>query len=225
MRKNMSDIFIENIQNYSHLNRNQVSNIKDIFMQGEGIYVLDEPPAIDTIKQFPDFTGEFGLLLINNIWLLTVSNRKETYIPIELDNYISTGLVQFFAHSHPNDGSTANLFPSFSDLISSDAIDHKFYIISAYGMTEVDITNAQELEFLDEKFTNYIYDNHVSYEDYQQNQFEYYMNFMEFLGCKLSIISFEDQRKINEILSSKQLLQHKFWNKTAGTAPYPGRKL
>ena len=92
-------------------------------------------------------------------------------------------------------------------------------------MTEVDITNAQELEFLDEKFTNYIYDNHVPYEDYQQNQFEYYMNFMEFLGCKLSIISFEDQRKIDEILSSKQLLQHEFWNKTAGTAPYPGRKL
>ena len=32
-------------------------------------------------------------------------------IPIELDNFISTGVIQFFAHSHPDDGTTANLFP------------------------------------------------------------------------------------------------------------------
>lgn len=222
--KKMLDIFIENVQNYSHLNSNQSFNIKDIFMQGEGIYILDEQPSIDIIKQFPNFRGEFGLLLINNIWFLTVSTNKTTYIPVELDRYIEKGLVQFFAHSHPNDGTTANIFPSFPDLISSDAIDHKFYIISAYGITEVDITNAKELKFLDERFTNYIYDNHISYEDYQQNQFKYYMNFMENIGCKLKIIPFNHQREISEILSSKQLLQHEFWNKTAGTTSYPGRK-
>ena len=82
-------------------------------MQGEGIYILDEQPSIDIIKQFPNFRGEFGLLLINNIWFLTVSTNKTTYIPVELDRYIEKGLVQFFAHSHPNDGTTANIFPSF----------------------------------------------------------------------------------------------------------------
>ncbi len=225
MNKNMLDVFIEKIQNYSHLNSNQNFNVKNIFMQGEGIYILDEPPSVDIIRQFPDFKGEFGLLLINNIWFLTVSTQKSTYIPAELDSYISKGLVQFFAHSHPNDGTTANIFPSFPDLISSDAIDHKFYIISAYGITEVEITDAKELKFLDERFTNYVYDNHISYEDYQQNQFKYYMNFIESIGCKLKIISFDNKKKINEILKSKKLLQHDFWNKMAGTASYPGRKL
>ncbi len=225
MNKNMLDVFIEKIQNYSHLNSNQNFNVKNIFMQGEGIYILDEQPSVDIIRQFPDFKGEFGLLLINNIWFLTVSTQKSTYIPVELDSYISKGLVQFFAHSHPNDGTTANIFPSFPDLISSDAIDHKFYIISAYGITEVEITDAKELKFLDERFTNYVYDNHISYEDYQRNQFKYYMNFIESIGCKLKIISFDNKKKINEILKSKKLLQHDFWNKMAGTAPYPGRKL
>lgn len=225
MKKTMLDIFMEKVQNYSHLNSNQMINVKDIFMQGEGIYILDEQPPIDIIKQFPNFMGEFGLLLINNIWFLTVSNKNEAYIPVELDNFISKGLIQFFAHSHPNNGSTANLFPSDSDLVSSDAIDHKFYIISAYGITEVDIANAKDLKFLDEKFTNYIYDNHISYEDYKKNQFNFYMNFMETIGCKLNIIPFEEQKKISEILNSKQLLQHEFWNRKAGTTPYPGRKL
>lgn len=220
----MLDVFMEKVQIYSRLNRNQIFNIKDIFMQGEEIYILDEPPSIDVIKQFPYFSGEFGLLLINNIWFLTVSNRKVVYIPIELDNYIAKGLVQFFAHSHPNDGTTANLFPSFSDLTSSDAIDHKFYIVSVYGITEVDITNANELEFLDERFTNYIHDNHITYDDYQQNQFKYYMSFMEFIGCKINIISFADQKMISDILSSKYALQHEFWNKEAFEIPYPGRK-
>ena len=139
--KNMLDEFIEDVQKYPHLNSNQILNVKEIFMQGEGIYILDEQPTIDIIKQFPNFMGEFGLLLICNIWILTVSDKKSVYIPIEIDNYISTGVVQFFAHSHPNDGTTSNLFPSFSDLIYSDAIDHKFYIISVYGLTEVDIKN------------------------------------------------------------------------------------
>lgn len=220
----MLDVFMEKVQNYLRLNWSQVFDIKDIFMQGEGIYILDAPPPIDVINQFPYFPGEFGVLLINNIWFLTVSIRKAVYIPIELDNYISKGLVQFFAHSHPNDGTTANLFPSFSDLTSSDAIDHKFYIVSVYGITEVDITNANELEFLDERFTNYIHDNHITYDDYQQNQFKYYMSFMEFIGCKINIISFADQKMISDILSSKYALQHEFWNKEAFEIPYPGRK-
>ena len=51
------------------------------------------------------------------------------------------------------------------------------------------------------------------------------MNFIESIGCKLKIISFDNKKKINEILKSKKLLQHDFWNKMAGTASYPGRKL
>ena len=113
MEKTMLDVFIEKVNNYPHLDKNQIININDLFMQGEGIYVLDECPPIEIMKRFPTYMGEFGLLLINNIWILTVSNKKECYVPDELDNYITTGLVQFFAHSHPNDGTTANLFPSF----------------------------------------------------------------------------------------------------------------
>ena len=221
----MLDMFMENTKNYLHLNNNQLLKIKDILMRGEAIYILDEQPPIDIMKKFPEFMGEFGLLLINNIWFLTVSNKKACYIPIELDNFISTGVIQFFAHSHPDDGTTANLFPSFSDLLSIDAIDHKFYIISAYGITEVDITKAKDLNFLDERFENYILDNHISYEEYMKNQFKIYMNFMEFIGCKLNIIPYENTKQISEILSSKQLLQHEFWNKTIGTTSYPGKKL
>lgn len=224
MKKTMLEVFMEKIKNYPHLNSNQIFNVRDIFMKGEAIYILDEQPSIDIIKQFPYFMGEFGLLLINNIWFLTVSNKKEAYIPVELDNFVSKGLVQFFAHSHPND-TVAACFPSHGDLEASDAIDHKFYIISNYGITEVDIANAKDLSFLDEKWTSYIWGNHISYEDYMQNQFKFYMNFMETIGCKLNIISFDEWKKIKEILSSKQLLQHEFWNRTTGTTPYPGRKL
>ena len=68
-------------------------------------------------------------------------------------------------------------------------------------------------------------DNHISYEEYMENQFKIYMNFMEFIGCKLNIIPYENTKQISEILSSKQLLQHEFWNKTIGTTSYPGKKL
>ena len=47
---------------------------------------------------------------------------------------------------------------------------------------------------------------------------------METIGCKLNVISFDNRRKINETLSSKQLLQHEFWNKIVPSTPYPGRK-
>ena len=77
---------------------------------------------------------------------------------------------------------------------------------------------------MDERFTNYIHDNHITYDDYQQNQFKYYMSFMEFIGCKINIISFADQKMISDILSSKYALQHEFWNKEAFEIPYPGRK-
>lgn len=225
MSKNMLDVFMEDTKNYLHLNNKQLVKIEDIFMQGKAIYILDECPPIDIIKKFPEFMGEFGLLLINNIWFLTVSNKKVCYIPTELNGSISNGFVQFFAHSHPDDGTTANLFPSFPDLVSSDAIDHKFYIISVYGITEVDITNAKELNFLDERFNIYIWNNHISYEEYMKNQFKIYMNFMEFIGCKLNIIPYENTKQISEILNSKQLLKHEFWNKTIGNTPYPGKKL
>lgn len=223
--KIMLDVFMEKIQDYPHLNNNQLPNLKDIFMQGEKIYILDEQPPIDIMKLFPNFTGEFSLLLINNIWFLTVSNKKSAYIPIELEGYVANGSAQFFAHSHPNDGTTANLFPSFSDLMYSDAIDHKFYIISAYGITEVDVTNARKLNYLDEMFRNYIWDNHISNEEYQQNQFQVYMNFMESLGCKLNVISFDNKNEITEIINSKKLLHTEFWSRKAETTPYPGRKL
>lgn len=177
------------------------------------------------IRIFPNFKGEFGLLLINNIWLLSISYKKETYIPTDLDNYIKNGLVQFFAHSHPNDGSSANLFPSFPDLEISDAIDHKIYIISIYGMTEVNVANANNLNFLDARWSNYISDIHISYEEYMQNRFKFYMNFMEYIGCKLEIISFDNYERIDEILNSKKSLRHDFWNKKAGITPFPGKKL
>ena len=219
----MRDVFIEKVQNYPHLDNNQIHNINDIFRQGEGIYILDGPPPIEVIKQFPNFMGEFGLLLINNIWFFTVSNKKACFIPIGLDNYISKGSVQFFAHSHPNDGTTANLFPSFPDLENSDAIDHKIYIISIYGITEVDINSAQNLNNLDERWYNYILDNHISYEYYEQSKYNVYMSFMEYLGCKINLISFDEYHKFEEILNSKQYLQDEFWNRKVGTTPYPGK--
>ncbi len=225
MEKTMKDVFLEKVQNYPHLNSIQTCDSKNLFMMDEGIYILDDNPAVGMIETFPRFKGEFGLILINDIWLLSISYKKETYIPAELDNYIKTGIVQFFAHSHPNDGSTANLFPSFPDLETSDSIDHKIYIVSIYGITEIDITNAENLKFLDIKWSNYLSDIQIPYEEYMQNQFKVYMSFMEYIGCKLEVISFDNYEKIDKILNSKKLLQHEFWNKIAGSTPFPGKKL
>lgn len=225
MEKNKLNVFMEKILGYPHLNSNQVTDAKNLFLLDEGIYILEETPTVDMIKMFPNFKGEFGLLLINSIWLLTVSYKEEAYIPIDLDNYISKGLVQFFAHSHPNDGNIVNLFPSFPDLESSDAVDHKIYIVSAYGITEVDITNADCLKGLEERWEDYMSYKRFSYEEYVQNPFKFYMNFLESIGCKLNIISFEKREEIENILNSKQQLQHAFWEKKANTTPFPGKKI
>ena len=224
MEKTMRDVFLEKIEKYPHLNSNQMHDLEKKFMVDEGIYILEDMPSIQVLETFPKFKGEFGVLLINNIWLLSVSYKKETYIPSELDNYIKTGLVQFFAHSHPDDGSTANLFPSFPDLETSDSIDHKVYIISKYGITEIDITSAHNLKFLEAQWSNYISDMHIS-EEYMKNQLDVYRNFIEYIGCKLEIIPFSDCKKITETLSSKKLLQHEFWTKQAGTTHFSAKKI
>lgn len=41
MEKTMLDVFLEKIQNYQHLNSNQICNSEKLFMLDEGIYILE----------------------------------------------------------------------------------------------------------------------------------------------------------------------------------------
>lgn len=81
------------------------------------------------------------------------------------------------------------------------------------------------MNFLNERWENFISDAHISYKEYVKDSFKFYKDFIEFIGCKLNIISFDKSKEINRILNTKQQLQHEFWNRKAGTTPFPWKKI
>lgn len=222
----MRDFLYEKIMNYKQINLSNDTKLEDLETLGTGIYTIDKIPPVNLIKEFPKIynsSGEVSLLCIENVWFLTVSNKKEAYVPIELDNYIRKGSVQFFAHSHP-DEKNGEQFPSFGDLQSCDSIDRKIYIISYLGIMEVDISNVENFEHLEERWESYLIDNKISFEEYKMAPERVYTGFLQWLGCNIKMISFNQEKEIDNMLKSKMMLEHEFWQITKEVTPYPGRK-
>jgi hypothetical protein len=225
MPKNMRDLFYEKTEGYTSIELLDNTSLKDIEKLGEGIYILNKIPSIDLIKQFPyiyDSNGEVGLICIENIWLMTLSKKKQAYVPAELNGYITKGGVQFFAHSHPGEDSSAK-FPSFSDLNSCNSIDHCIYIINYKGLSEINISGVDNFFHLDEKWENFLQDEKILKENYELNKETVYNDFFNYIGCKSRIISFDNEKEIQTLLNDKMSLTCEFWDKELNFAPYPGK--
>lgn len=224
--KSMQDIFYEKIAGYQQVDMNNITTVNDLEKLGEGIYIINQIPSVNLIKQFPSIynrSGEVSLFCIENVWLMSISKRKAAYVPTELAGYVRNGGVKFFAHSHPEERD-GEQFPSFPDLELCDSIDRKIYIISYLGIMEVDISKAEDFNYLDERWENYLIDSHISFKEYQDNPGQIVEGFLYSLGCEVNLIPYEKENEISELLQSKMNLESDFWKRTSERVPYPGRK-
>lgn len=224
--KSIRELFMERISNYKSIDIDNIISIKDLEKLGEGIYIINKIPPVNLIKKFSNIyncSGEVSLICIENVWMITISSQKVAYVPAELDNYIRKGSVKFFAHSHPTEHN-GEQFPSFNDLQLCDSIDRKIYIISYLGIMEVDISSVENFDYLEERFENYLWDNHISSKEYHSNPDKIFRGFLFSLGCNIKIISYEMENEINNLLQSKMHLEDDFWNISKEWTSYPGRK-
>lgn len=226
MEKSMREIFLEKVAKYPKLDLSVIKNISDLEEKGEGTFIIDDLPSVDLMKEFPkvfNSSGEVSLFCIENIWFITLSKNGFAYVPTLLDGYIKNGVSKCFLHSHPGEKPCIH-WPSFDDLEAIDSIDRKIYIISYLGITEIDIEHAENLDYINERWENFLLDEKVSLTEYQNNPDETMTRFLYHLGCKVRLISFDQKEEIYNLLKSKENLKNDFWDIRKEIVPYPGKK-
>ena len=71
----------------------------------------------EELPYFNNSSGEIGIILVDNNWLLVISSYSGIALPFELFMYLEKGAVQFCLH-HPNDGKFNNTdTPSVGDFV------------------------------------------------------------------------------------------------------------
>jgi len=212
-------------QEFSKIESNQISSIKDLENIPDGTYQLDEPLSINVIKELPyfnDTNGEIGLTLIENVWLLSISRSHEIDCPQSIYRYVSNGLAQLVAHSHPGIIGYNCGVPSFGDL-AFKAIDGYHYIIFDKGVAEINVSSIdpEDITILEDReiFFNLIMSGMgLTKQEYDQlDNLTLHDKIYDYIGLERRVISYE---QFYDLLKEKTNLKNTFWNEER--PPFPG---
>ena len=147
-------------------------------------------------------------MLINNTWFLIISSYAGIAMPYKIHKYISNGVAQFCAHSHPYDGRfNSTNTPSVSDL-GSYSLDGLSYIISKEGFTEIDNSKLDSniIEYIEKVRNCYLGEK-------SSNEYILFMNSLyDLVGINRRKIAYTDIKQITDIISSKYDLKTSFWD-------------
>lgn len=202
----------------------QNTKLSDLENLKNGVYKINQCLPISLFEELPYFnnsSGEIGIILVDNNWLLVISSYSGIALPFELFMYLEKGAVQFCTHTHPNDGKFNNTdTPSVGDFGARD-IEGLTYIISKEGFSEINVSQLTPDQI------KYIQECEIQYDGkIDSNDYLIFLNTLyDKIGLQRRTISFKDKKQIIDIIAKKVNLATPFWNNDTSTLkiPFPGR--
>jgi len=218
MAKTMRDILYEKTNNYPKVEINLNTTLQDLENLGEGTFIIDKFPPIELIKQFPlifDCEGEVGLNYIEGVLILTLSKNGYVKLPTDFYSYVRNGAGQFVSHSHP--AGPHSRYPSIDD-IEFHMYGDKFYIITDQGLLEVDITKLDKEKNIEKELEEFMNNSTTAYEDSESIYYYFYKS------LNIEYKRYTDDDEIKDLINKRIGIKIDFWDKLAGTTPYPGKR-